>query len=85
MIVTEKAEEISSALMKAFETGTTILNASGGYSKTEKNVVYFIVNRFQISKMRAIVHAVDPTAFMTISEVADVFTHVHAKYDINEK
>ena len=83
MIVTEKAEDVSTALMEAFETGATILNARGGYSKTEKNVVYFIVNRFQISKMRTIVHTIDPTAFMTISEVADVFTQVHAKYEIN--
>ena len=83
MIVTEKAEDVSTALMEAFETGATILNARGGYSKTEKNVVYFIVNRFQISKMRTIVHTIDPTSFMTISEVADVFTQVHAKYEIN--
>ncbi len=81
MIVTEKADEVSDALVKAFETGTTILSGKGGYSKEKKNVVYFIVNRFQISKMRTIVHTIDPKAFMTISEVADVFTHAHAKLD----
>lgn len=74
MIITEKPDEITDALTEAFETGTTIMPATGGYSKTEKAVVYFIVNRFQISKMRTIVHAIDPKAFMTISEVADVFT-----------
>ena len=79
MIVTDKADEVSDALIELFETGATILNARGGYSKSEKNVVYFIVNRFQISKMRTLVHTIDPKAFMTITEVADVFTHVHAK------
>lgn len=79
MIVTEQADEVSDALVEAFETGATILHGKGGYSKVEKNVVYFIVNRFQISKMRTIVHTIDPKAFMTISEVADVFTHAHAK------
>ncbi len=79
MIVTDKADEVSDALVEAFETGATILNGKGGYSKAEKNIVYFIVNRFQISKMRALVHTIDPHAFMTISEVADVFTHSHAK------
>lgn len=62
------------ALTEAFETGATIMPATGGYSKAEKAVVYFIVNRFQIAKMRTIVHAIDPKAFMTITEVADVFT-----------
>ena len=76
MIITEKPHEITDALTEAFETGATIMPATGGYSKSEKAVVYFIVNRFQIAKMRTIVHTIDPKAFMTISEVADVFTSV---------
>ena len=76
MIITEMPHEITDALTEAFETGATIMPATGGYSKTEKAVVYFIVNRFQISRMRTIVHTIDPKAFMTITEVADVFTSV---------
>lgn len=74
MIITEKEHEITDALTEAFETGATIIPATGGYSKAEKAVVYFIVNRFQIARMRTIVHEIDPKAFMTITEVADVFT-----------
>lgn len=74
MIITDKAEEVAEGLMDTFETGATIMPAVGGYSKAEKNVVYFIVNRFQIAKMRNLVHAIDPKAYMTITEVADVFT-----------
>lgn len=76
MIITEKPYEITDALTEAFETGATIMPATGGYSKAEKAVVYFIVNRFQISRMRTIEHTIDPKAFMTITEVADVFTSV---------
>lgn len=79
MIVTAKSEEVSKALMETFETGATIIKGKGAYSKKETDVVYFIVNRFQISRLRELVHAVDPKAFMTISEVADVFTHAHAE------
>ncbi len=74
MIVTEKPKEVSSALSAAFETGTTNIPAKGGYSNNEKTVIYFVVNRFQISKMKDIVHTIDPHAFLTISEVADVFS-----------
>ncbi len=73
MIVTEKPEEISTALMEAFECGTTKISAKGGYSNQDKTIIYFVVNRFQISKMRSIIHCIDPKAFVTISEVADVF------------
>ena len=73
MIITDKADEISAALSAAFESGTTKISATGGYSGAEKTVIYFVVNRFQISRMRNIVHTVDPKAFVTISDVADVF------------
>jgi len=73
MIITNKAEEISETLMKEFECGTTKISATGGYSNQDKTIIYFVVNRFQIAKMRNIVHAIDSKAYMTISEVADVF------------
>ncbi|MBE6767831.1 MAG: YitT family protein [Ruminococcaceae bacterium] len=73
MIITEEADAVSAALMATFECGCTKIDATGGYSNAQKTVIYFVVNRFQISKMREIVHAVDPKAYMTISEVADVF------------
>jgi len=73
MIVTEKPKEVSGALSAAFEHGTTNIPARGGYSNKEKTVIYFVVNRFQIAKMKDIVHTIDPDAYLTISEVADVF------------
>ena len=76
MIITEKGHEISDALSEAFECGTTKIAATGGYSNTEKMIIYFVVNRFQIAKMRNIIHFIDPKAYVTISEVADVFKSV---------
>ena len=51
----------------------TKIKAEGGYSNAEKTVIYFVVNRFQVPKMREIVHELDPEAYITITEVADVF------------
>lgn len=73
MIVTVRPDEVSVALSEAFETGSTTVEAKGGYSKQPKTIVYFVVNRFQVTRMKSIVHETDPTAFITISEVADVF------------
>lgn len=77
MIVTEKPKEISDALIAEFETGTTLMRARGGYSNADKAIVYFVVNRFQIAKMTDIVHTIDPHAYVTISEVADIFKQEH--------
>jgi uncharacterized membrane-anchored protein YitT (DUF2179 family) len=75
MIITTKPNEICKELSAAFETGTTKIDAVGGYSNSNKTVVYFVVNRFQVTKMKDIVRAIDPKAYITITEVADVFAN----------
>lgn len=75
MIVTDHPDEICAALTEEFKCGITRLPAEGGYSGAKKTLVYFIVNRFQITNMKDIVHEVDPRAYISISEVADVFHH----------
>lgn len=73
MIVAEKPDEICMALTEEFESGMTRVEAQGGYSGAPKTIIYFVVNRFQVTKMKSIVHRIDPLAYITISEVADVF------------
>lgn len=73
MIVTERAEEMSKALTEEFKSGTTLISAVGGYSGEKKTVIYFVVNRFQIYRMKNMIHGIDPKAYVTISEVADIF------------
>lgn len=73
MIITSKADEICARLSEEFGTGMTIMQGEGGYLRQPKTVVYFVMNRFQIGKMRNIVHEIDKTAYITITDVADVF------------
>lgn len=73
MIITDMPDEVGNALSVAFETGYTILPAIGGYSGCEKTAIYFVLNRFEIARMKDVVHEIDHGAYMTITEVADVF------------
>lgn len=72
MIITTKEEEICSAISVEFGKGITQIEAKGYYSNESKCAIYFVVNRFQISKLKNIIHDVDEKAFITISEVSDV-------------
>ncbi len=72
MIVTTMPDEICKALSEEFETGITNLNAKGWYSQKDKTMIYFIVNRFQIGKMKEIIHGIDKNAYISIYDVADV-------------
>ena len=78
MIITDHAEQICAALSEAFGTGITVIGAKGFYSSKDKSVIYLVLNRFQIGKMKSIVKEEDPRAFISISEVADVLsTNTH--------
>ena len=72
MIITEMEEEICDALSHSFGYGVTQIHATGYYSGKSRSVIYFVVNRFQIARLKMIVSAIDPNAFITISETSDV-------------
>ena len=72
MIITTREADISQALSDAFGRGITHIGAQGYYSGQEQTIIYFVVNRFQISKLKSIVSGIDPDAFITIAEVSDV-------------
>ena len=72
-IITDKPMGLCATLTEAFESGVTKIDVTGGYSNEPKTMIYFIINRFRISKMREIVHELDPKAYITISEVTNFF------------
>ena len=74
LIVTNKPDIICEKLSDEFECGITLMDAKGYYSNSDKTVIYIIVNRFQITKLRTMIHRLDKKAYISISEVADVFS-----------
>lgn len=72
-IVTCRPDEVCRALSDAFRCGMTTMKATGYYSGQEKTMIYVVINRFQVGKMKDLVHENDPAAYISIAEVADVF------------
>lgn len=72
MIITSKKEEISEDLSETFGHGITHIQSHGYYKRNEQTIIYFVVNRFQIAKLKAIVAKHDPKAFVTITDVSDI-------------
>lgn len=75
MIITTKPEEVCRALSDEFGQGITIMNAKGYYSDMNKAVIYFVVNRFQIYKMKTLVYEKDHKAFISITETSDALSN----------
>ena len=72
-IVTTCPEDVCAALSEVFGCGITVIEAKGWYSRSKKTIVRIILNRFQVNKLKTVVHEQDPAAYISISEVADVF------------
>ena len=72
-IVTRKDKEICKALSEAFEQGITVMDSRGFYSGSPSRVIWIVVNRFQISRLRELVQDIDKGAYIAIYEVADIF------------
>ena len=83
-IITTHADEVCKKLSDNFENGITMINAKGYYSDSSKTMIYFVVNRFYVWKMKSIVHSIDPKAYIAINEVTDVYP-ANLEEEINEE
>lgn len=71
-IITEHSEVIAASITKEMDRGVTLFPAKGAYSQELKQVVYCVVYRHEMRRMKALVRDIDPRAFLIISDVHDV-------------
>lgn len=73
MIISNQPEEILKDITERLARGVTVLEGRGGYSKTNKEVLYIVVNKREIVRLRNIVEKVDEDAYITVHSVQEVF------------
>lgn len=71
-IVSDFWEEIGDCIMKELNTSVTYIKSKGGYSKQEKILTFCVVNKFDIPKLKEVVHNIDPHAFIVTEDVHEV-------------
>lgn len=69
IIVSEKHKDISEAIMARLGRGITLLDGKGAYSGTQTNVIYVVLSRLEIAKLKNIVNGFDEDALLTITSV----------------
>ena len=72
-IFSTKYEEIAEAIMTQVPRGVTLMDAQGGYSKEPMKVVTTIARQHESATIFRLVHAIDPNAFVSQSQVRGVF------------
>lgn len=71
-IVSDYSQEIGDSIMKELNVSVTYMKAKGGYSKQEKILTFCVVNKFEIPKLKEVVHNIDPKAFIVTEDVHEV-------------
>lgn len=69
IIISDKHEDISGALMARLGRGLTLLDGKGGYKQESLNIIYVVVSRLEISKLKSIINEIDDNALVTIGSV----------------
>lgn len=71
-IITDSAEKVGKKLMSTMDTSVTYIDAEGGYSGRKKRIIYCVISRLEIAKIKALTKEIDPTAFIAIENVHEV-------------
>lgn len=72
IIISDKSAEMADKIMKNMGRGVTFLKGEGAYTHVDKNIIYCTLTSPEIVKLKEIVNEVDPRAFFTVSEAAEV-------------
>ncbi|RXZ80234.1 YitT family protein [Paenibacillaceae bacterium] len=73
IITSDDGKQLAAAITREMDRGVTLLPAVGAYSGKSKQLIYCVVNRHEIRKLKLLIRTYDPLAFIVISEVQDVF------------
>ncbi|KPH76045.1 membrane protein [Oceanobacillus caeni] len=71
-IISDHSDEIAELIKKKMDRGVTVLDGRGSYSGIKRDVLYCIVGRNEIVRLKSIIRNVDPHAFVAVTTVHDV-------------
>ena len=74
MIFSDKTNEIAEDLVHKLGLGLTFIRGRGGFKGDDKEIIYLIAERLQLSEIKTLVQQKDPSAFMAIDNLHEVAT-----------
>lgn len=72
MVVSSKSKEVREAIINELGLGVTVMYGRGGFSGDEKEILYVIAERLQLSELKDLIHRNDPAAFIAIENLHEV-------------
>lgn len=70
-IISDKSEEIRETIIRDLHRGVTIYKGEGGLDRFPQDILFCVVTRLEIGRVKAAAHEIDPTAFVVVYPLAD--------------
>jgi uncharacterized membrane-anchored protein YitT (DUF2179 family) len=83
IIVSERSEPIRQGIIQRLQRGVTVFKGKGGLTDQDQDILYCVVTRLEIGRVKSVVEDYDEGAFMVVHGLADaeggvVKRHVHS-------
>jgi len=83
IIVSERSEPIRQGIIQRLQRGVTVFKGKGGLTNQDQDILYCVVTRLEIGRVKSVVQDFDEGAFMVVHGLADaeggvVKRHVHS-------
>lgn len=72
-IISSHSREIGKELMETLELGVTYMRGTGAYSGKEKEIIFCVVSRLELNKLKEIAKSLDSNAFITVEDVHETY------------
>ncbi|MEI6678749.1 MAG: YitT family protein [Mariniphaga sp.] len=72
IIISDQHEDIRDKIINDLARGGTYLKGVGMYTKTEKHIIFTVVNRREVAILEEHINQIDPHAFITIMDASEI-------------
>jgi uncharacterized membrane-anchored protein YitT (DUF2179 family) len=71
-IISNESEHLGQSIINMLDIGVTYIKGRGGYTGEEKDIIYCVISRLEMTKLRELVKSIDMTAFLAVENVHEV-------------
>ncbi|WP_339226820.1 YitT family protein [Oceanobacillus sp. FSL K6-2867] len=71
-IMSNHADRIANNILHRMSRGITILDGYGGYTGDDKKVLYIVINRTELIKIKRLIKEIDDNAYVTVHQVQEI-------------
>lgn len=84
-IISDRKEEIREFILEKMGRGGTYIKSSGMYTAQQRDMIFVVVSRNEVSMIRSMIHEIDPASFVVIVDAYETFGDGFKSFPESEK